>query len=108
VQVVNVRNEGALPNLDDDAVIETPARIDRDGAHPTPLRPLDAHMRALVEHVKAYERLAIEAAVTGDRTKALRALFTNPLVPSYDVARELLGALLEADRSNLPRFHPAA
>jgi alpha-galactosidase/6-phospho-beta-glucosidase family protein len=38
----------------------------------------------------------------------LRALFTNPLVPSYDVARELLGALLEADRSNLPRFHPAA
>lgn len=107
VQIVNVRNEGAIPNLDDDAVIETPARIDREGAHPISLRALDPHMRGLVEHVKAYERLAIRAAVSGDRTTALRALFTNPLVPSFDVASELLGALLEANRAHLPRFYPA-
>ena len=34
VQVVDVRNDGALPDLPDDAVVEIPARIDRDGAHP--------------------------------------------------------------------------
>jgi 6-phospho-beta-glucosidase len=104
VQVVNVRNDGALPNIDDDAVIETPARIDRDGAHPLRLAPLGAHMRGLVEHAKAYERLAIRAAVTGDRRIALEALLTNPLVPGYHVAVELLDVLLEANRAHLPRF----
>ena len=31
VQVVNVRNDGAIPNMDDDAVVEVPCRIDADG-----------------------------------------------------------------------------
>ena len=35
VQVVNVRNGGAIPNLPDDDVVEVPARVDRDGAHPS-------------------------------------------------------------------------
>lgn len=104
VQVVNVRNDGAVPNLDADDVIETPARIDRDGAHPVPLAPLDAHMHGLVAHAKAYERLAIRAAVMGDRRVALEALLTNPLVPGYHVAAELLDALLDANREHLPRF----
>jgi 6-phospho-beta-glucosidase len=106
VQVVNVRNDGSIPNLDADAVIETPARIDRDGAHPLPLAALDDHMLGLVQHAKAYERLAIRAAVRGDRTTALRALMTNPLVPGYRVAVEMLDVLLEANRAHLPRFFP--
>jgi len=106
VQVVNVRNDGSIPNLDDDAVIETPARIDRKGAHPLPLDPLDEHMRGLVQHVKAYERLTIRAATSGDRTDALRALLTNPLVPGYRVASEMLDVLLEANRPLLPTFFP--
>src|SRR5581483_10589403 len=40
VQVVNVVNGGALPDLAADAVVEIPARIDRDGAHPVSLAPL--------------------------------------------------------------------
>jgi 6-phospho-beta-glucosidase len=106
IQVVNVRNDGSIPNLPADAVIETPARVDRDGAHPLPLAPLDDHMLGLVQHVKAYERLAIRAATSGDRTAALRALMTNPLVPGYRVASEMLDVLLEANRSHLPRFFP--
>ena len=62
VQVVDVRNDGALPGLPDAAVVEIPARIDRDGAHPLPLAPLSTDMLGLVEAVKAYEMLAIEAA----------------------------------------------
>jgi 6-phospho-beta-glucosidase len=104
VQVVNVRNAGAIPNVDDDAVVEVPARIDREGAHPLPLSPLDPDMLGLVQHVKAYERLAIRAATTGDRSVALRALMTNPLVPGYRVAVEMLDVLLEANRPLLPRF----
>jgi 6-phospho-beta-glucosidase len=104
VQVVDVRNGGALPDLPDDAVVEIPARIDRDGAHPLPLAPLSLDMLGLVQAMKAYERLAVEAATSGDRTVALRALMANPLVRDYDIAAPLLDALLEANRAHLPRF----
>ena len=59
-------------------------------------------MRGLVQAVKAYEELAIEAARTGDRTVALRALLANPLVGGCDIAAPLLDALLEANRAHLP------
>ena len=108
IQIVDVRNDGALPDLPDDAVVEIPARIDRDGAHPLPLAPLSHEMRGLVQAVKAYEQLAIEAAVTGDREVALRALIANPLVADYDVAAPLLAALLKANRAHLPRFFAEA
>jgi 6-phospho-beta-glucosidase len=106
VQVANVRNDGAIPNVPDDAVVEVSARIDHDGAHPLPVAPLGPEMLALVEHAKAYELLTVQAAVSGDRTLALKALMTNPLVGDYDVARPLLDALLEANRPHLPRFIP--
>jgi 6-phospho-beta-glucosidase len=106
VQVVNVRNDGAIPNLPDDAVVEVPARIDREGAHPLPVDPLAPDMLALVGHVKAYELLTAEAATTGDRGTALRALMTNPLAGGFDVAGPLLEALLDANRAYLPRFFP--
>lgn len=104
VQVVNVRNGGAIPNLAADDVVEVAARIDRDGAHPLPVEPLPPHMVGLVQHVKAYERLAIEAAASGDRSVALLALLANPLVPDYPAAAGLLEAILVADRDHLPRF----
>lgn len=103
VQVVNVRNGGAIPNLAADDVVEVAARIDRDGAHPLPVEPLPPHMVGLVQHVKAYERLTIEAAASGDRSVALLALLANPLVPDYPAAAGLLEAILAADR-DLPRF----
>ena len=108
VQVVNIRNDGALAGLPDDAVVEIPARIDRDGAHPVQLRPLEPDMLALVQAVKGYERLAIRAATSGDRPTALRALVANPLVGGVDVAGPLLDALLEANAGFLPAFEGAA
>ncbi len=85
-------------------MVEIPARIDRAGAHPLSLAPLSPDMRGLVQAVKAYERLAVQAATTGDRAVALRALLANPLVADYDIAAPLLDALIEANRAHLPRF----
>jgi 6-phospho-beta-glucosidase len=103
VQVVDVRNGGALPDLPDGAVVEVPCVVDRDGAHPLPLAPLAPEQRGLVQAVKAYEELAIAAARTGDRAIALRALAANPLVGA-EVAAPLLDAILEANAAFLPRF----
>ena len=107
VQVVDVRNDGALPDLPADAVVEIPARIDADGAHSLPLRPLAPELLGLVQQVKAYERLAVAAARDGDRAVALKALLANPLVGRYRPAAALLDAILESSRAYLPRFAAA-
>jgi 6-phospho-beta-glucosidase len=108
VQVVNVRNGGALPDLPATSVVEVPARIDRDGATPLPLAPLAPELRGLVQAVKAYEELAIQAALTGDRAVAVKALLAHPLVGRFELARDLVAALVDANRSYLPRFGSAA
>ena len=108
VQVVNVRGGGALPGLADDDVVEVACRIDGQGAHPLAVAPLAPEMHGLVAQAKAYERLAVRAAVTGDRDLALMALMANPLVRDYDVAGPLLEALLEANRAALPAFFPSS
>jgi 6-phospho-beta-glucosidase len=94
IQVVDVRNNGALPGLADDDVVELPARIGRDGPEPVAQAPLAPEMLGLVQHVAAYERLTAEAAVTRDRVTARRALLANPLVREYSKAEQLLDMLL--------------
>ncbi len=106
VQVVDVRNDGSLAELPDDAVVEVPARIDRDGAHPLPQAPMLDEMRDLVVEVKAYERLTIKAARSGNRLDALAALASNPLVGPYTDPEPLLDVLLDAGRRHLPAFFP--
>jgi len=104
VQVVDTLNKGAIPDLPDDAVVEVPARIDREGPHPLPAAELTPEMRGLVQHAKAYEHLAVAAALTGDRDVALRALMANPLVGRYDIAAPLLDELLKVNAAYLPQF----
>jgi len=106
IQVVDVRNDGSMAELPDDAVVEVPARVDQHGAHPLPQAPLMDEMRDLVVKVKAYERLTIKAARSGDRTDALAALSSNPLVGPYTDPEPLLKALLDAGRRHLPAFFP--
>jgi len=106
-QVVDVRNDGAVPDLGPTDVVEVAARIDREGAHPLPVAPLAPEQRDLVLQVKRYERLTIEAAITGDRAIAREALEAHPLVDSRVDVDALLDALLDANRHHLPRFFPA-
>ena len=68
------------------------------------MAPLAPELRGLVQAVKAYEQLAIQAAVSGDSGTALRALMANPLVADWAIAEPLLDALLEANRPYLPNF----
>jgi len=107
VQVVDMRSDGAVPGLPDDAVVETTAVVDASGAHPLPQRALPPDMLGLVQHAKAYERLAVRAACSGSRDNVVRALLANPIVGQYPLAAELADELLTANRSLLPRFFPS-
>ncbi|MBF6049374.1 6-phospho-beta-glucosidase [Streptomyces sp. NRRL B-1677] len=101
VQVVNAFNNGTLPFLPDDAVIEVPAAVDARGAHPLPVRPLEPLFAGLVASVTAYEHLALEAALKGGRERVFAALLAHPLVGQLDHADRLTGALLAHNREHL-------
>ena len=93
VQVVDVRNAGALPGLADDDVVELPARIGAGGPVPLPQRPLAPELLGLVQHVAAYERLTAEAAVTRDPVTARKALLAHPLIGQDALTGELVDTL---------------
>ena len=104
IQVVDVRNNGALAELPDDAVVEVPCAINRSGATPEVSSGLHVATGGLVGAVATYERLAAEAAVTGDRETAFLALLAHPLISQIKPAEQLLDDLLVANAAHLPRF----
>lgn len=101
VQVVNTYNNGTLPFLPDDAVVEVPARISRTGAEPLPAPAVDPLFSGLISHVTAYERLALEAALHGGRDRVFRTLLAHPLIGQYDRAERLTDLLLAHNREHL-------
>ena len=105
IHTVNILNNGVIKELPSNCVIETNAIIDNTGATPLTLKsPLAQEAIGLIYSVKSYEIPAIDAAVKGDREKALIALVNNPLIPSIDTAKKLLEELLEINKDYLPQF----
>jgi 6-phospho-beta-glucosidase len=91
---LDVANNGTLPFLESDDIVEVPCRVDRNGARPQAVGPVPQQPRELIEQVKAYERATVKAALSGNRNDAIDALALNPLVPGRDKAADLVGALL--------------
>jgi 6-phospho-beta-glucosidase len=99
---VNVPNRGSVPDLPDDLVVETVARIDRAGFHPVPMPPLPGAVRGLVEMLADHQRLAADAAWSGGRLDGVRALAAHPLVLSLSLAEALYDEMAAAHRRHLP------
>jgi len=107
IQVVNILNNGAISWLDDNDAIEISAYIGKDGAKPIKTDYRNSHIEELVKVMKAYEKHAVKAAMTGDVDEALKALMINPLVFDYDKAYDCFFDLLDAHREYLPLFKDA-
>jgi 6-phospho-beta-glucosidase len=108
VQPVNVRNNGAIADLPDDVAVEVSSVITRTGAKPINVGHLPVQARGLVQLVKAYEELTVEAGVHGDYGTALQALVLNPLVPSASVAQAILDDVIRENIGYLPQFAAVA
>ena len=106
VQIVVTRNNGAIPDLPEDASVEVPCVVGAHGVTPLQMGRLPETIRALCQQAKAWESWTVEAGVSGSRQAALMAMMTNPLVPSFEVARALVDEMLEANRDYLPQFFP--
>lgn len=93
-RVVNLRNDGVLPFLPDDHVIEVPAVFRDGGFVAEPVAPLPDDIRGLISSVAGYERLALDAAVHGGRDRVLRAMRAHPLVLQHERAEQLTDLLM--------------
>jgi 6-phospho-beta-glucosidase len=99
--VASTLNRGCVEGLPDDAAVEIACRIDARGLMPLPVGPIPLAYRGLVQAVKTYETLTVEAAVTGSKKAALQALLAHPLVGDLDVAKPLLDELIAAHKLDL-------
>jgi 6-phospho-beta-glucosidase len=102
--VVSTRNNGAIKDLPDDVVVEVSAIITSAGPQPMVWGDFKPAAKGMLQIMKAMELTTIEAAVTGDYGTALHAFTINPLVPSGNIARELLNEMLIAHKKHLPQF----
>ena len=103
--MVNLRNDGALPFLPDDHVIEVPARISSAGLEIQPVAAVPEEMAGLISAVARYERLALEAATLATaadgRDRVLRAMLAHPLVGQFDKAEKLTDLLIANNKQHL-------
>ena len=104
IQVVNVLNNGAIPFMADNDAVEVCARIGKDGAKVIKTDCHNEHIKSMMQMIKAYEKHAVRAALTGDEDEAMRALLINPLVGDYKKAKPCFDELKEVHKEHLPQF----
>jgi alpha-galactosidase len=102
--MANWPNRGQIANLPQDAVVETRAVADAGGVRPIAAGPLPEAIRSVLARHVSNQELIVEAAVAGDRAKALQAFVNDPLVNSFEGARAMLDELLIAHAQYLPQF----
>lgn len=101
IMPVDVSNVGSVDDLEDEDAVEVPCVIDANGAHPLTAGHLPDGIRPLVLQVKEYERLTVEAALSGSAAMARKALSANPVIDSFDQASRIVDEYLAAHRPHL-------
>lgn len=104
IQYVGVRNNGCIEGLPSSSAVEVACRITADGPKPLATGELKPRIAGYVQMMKGFERMVVEAAITGDRDLAVAALEMNPLCPSDKLANVVVDELIEAHRRYLPQF----
>ncbi len=102
---VNTRNNGAINGLPDDCAVEVSSLITASGPLPLSVAPFPEDTLRLLQLMKSFERLTIEAALTGNRHTAWRALMLNPLIVSGEKLELALDEVIAENRQWLPAFH---
>ncbi len=107
----NVRNGSSIENLPADACVEVACVADSTGVRPTRYGSLPSACAALNEAQITVQRLAVEAAMSGDRDLVHAAIALDPLtsaVLTLPRIHEMVDRMLEAEAPWLPRFAGAS
>ncbi len=103
-QQLNLPNNGLIPNLPSDAIVEVPGVISSYGIQGIGCPPLPEGVAELCRRELALSSLVVDAAVKGDRQLALQSLLLDPMMNDIDRARSILDDFLFAFSEYLPQF----
>ena len=78
--------------------------VDGDGIHPVHVGPLPEPVAELCRRELFTAQLGIDAAVEGDRQKALQCLLLDPVITDIETAKLVLDDYLTAYKAHLPQF----
>jgi len=105
--VVNAPNEGTIPNLPDEAIVEVNAQINAYGIRPIQTGPLPETLASHLRRFYDFQQQVVLAALSGDREQALHAFMLDPNTASrldLDQTRMMMDEMLEANAQHLPLF----
>ncbi|MGH1410509.1 MAG: 6-phospho-beta-glucosidase [Aeromonas sp.] len=102
---VNTRNNGTINGLPDECAVEVSSLITKSGPLPLNVAPFPQDTLRLLQLMKEFEQLTIEAAITGNRHTAWRALVLNPLITSGSRLEQALDEVITAHPDLMSAFH---
>jgi alpha-galactosidase len=102
---VNLPNQGAIPGLPDDMVVEIAAKVEDGRLIPIPVEPLPEAVFAMVRLQGSIHKLLVEAYVEQSKTKLLQAVLLDPIVDNHNRAVAMVDELLELQKDILPPLH---
>ncbi|OOE42693.1 6-phospho-alpha-glucosidase [Salinivibrio kushneri] len=103
--LVIVPNDGAIPNIQNDAMVEVPAALTNDGPKRFAVGTIPTFQKALIEGQLGYEKLVVDAWFSGDRQTLVNALTLNRTVVDVPKAQQIVDELLRVNGDYLPQFH---
>lgn len=103
--LVIVENQGAIPQLPYDAMVEVPCYLRKWGPEPVVIGNIPQFQLGMIQQQLASEKLIVDAYFEQSYQKALEALTMNKTVPSAKVARKILDKMIEANKGYWPELH---
>ena len=106
----NMLNRGTITNLPDDCVIEAPGYVDRNGINMPRVGDLPLGCAAVCNVSVSVQRLAVQAAITGDDKLLRQAFMLDPLTGAVCNPPEiwqLVDEMLVAGEKWLPQYKQA-
>jgi alpha-galactosidase len=100
----NLPNAGQIANLPLGCTVETPVVVDGAGIHGVHVGAFPEPIAELLRRETTVAQLCVDAAVEGDRRKALQCLLLDPVVNDFEQARQILDDYLSNYREYLPQF----
>lgn len=100
-----VRNNGAVANLDKDAMVEVPCLVSKRGYEPLSMGEIPLFQKGMIEQQVAVEKLTVQAYIEKSYQKLWQAFTLSKTVPSASVAKQILDEMLEANKGWWPELH---
>ena len=102
--ILIVENNGAIANMQDDAMVEVVCELGINGPRPMRVGNIPQFYLGLLVNQVSSEKLIVDAYYEHSYEKALQAFTLNRLVGDAKKARKVLDALIEANKGMWPEL----